>query len=49
MSERGYVKGPKKLGQIFGGSYLYAMFIKWGVISDGTDGETDGTDKTDSI
>ena len=35
MNECGYVKGPKKLGQVFGGSYLYAMFIKWGVI-DGT-------------
>ena len=49
MSECGYVKGPKKLGQIFGGSYLYAMFIAWGVITDEADGETDGTDKTDSI
>ena len=32
MNECGYVKGPKKLGQVFGGSYLYAMFIRWGVI-----------------
>ena len=33
MNECGYVKGPKKLGQVFGGSYLYAMFLSWGVIS----------------
>ncbi|MBO6148242.1 MAG: hypothetical protein J6O55_02755, partial [Lachnospiraceae bacterium] len=39
MSECGFVKGPKKLGQIFGGSYLYAMFIRWGVITDWADGE----------
>ena len=32
MNECGYVKGPKKLGQVFGGSYLYAMFLSWGVI-----------------
>ncbi|MBQ8945400.1 MAG: hypothetical protein IJ058_01150 [Lachnospiraceae bacterium] len=32
MNECGYVKGPKKLGG-FGSSYLYAMFLEWGVIS----------------
>lgn len=35
QNECGYVKGPKSAGQIFGGSYLYAMFIAWGVITDG--------------
>ena len=34
MRKMGYVSGPKKLGQIFGGSYLYAMFLEWGVITD---------------
>jgi len=44
MSECGYVKGPKKLGQIFGGSYLYAMFIAWGVISSSPDGSTESAE-----
>lgn len=29
--EEGYVSGPKRLGG-FGSSYLYAIFLKWGVI-----------------
>lgn len=29
----GYVSGPKKIGG-FGASYLYAIFLKWGVIKD---------------
>ena len=33
QKERGYVKGPKAIGQIFGISYLYAMFIAWGLIT----------------
>ena len=32
QEEKGYVKGPKSAGQIFGASYQYGMFIKWGVI-----------------
>ncbi|MBO5550682.1 MAG: hypothetical protein J5966_01880, partial [Lachnospiraceae bacterium] len=32
QQDKGYVKGPKAAGQIFGGSYLYAMFLEWGVI-----------------
>ena len=32
QEECGYVKGPKAAGQIFGASYLYAVFIAWGVI-----------------
>ena len=28
----GYVKGPKSAGQIFGASYLYSMFLEWGLI-----------------
>ena len=45
----GFVKGPKKLGT-FGASYLYAIFIKFGIITDkqvaaddvSADNETDG-------
>jgi hypothetical protein len=29
----GYVKGPKKLGT-FGASYLYPMFVRFGVITE---------------
>ena len=32
QKECGYVKGPKAAGQIFGGSYLYSVFLAWGVI-----------------
>lgn len=32
QAETGYVKGPKSAGQIFGASYLYSIFLKWGVI-----------------
>ena len=32
MEQEGRVRGPKKMGQIFGGSYLYAMFVTWGLI-----------------
>lgn len=28
----GYVKGPKRL-KVFGASYLYAIFLEWGLIS----------------
>ncbi len=31
QSEYGFVPGPKKLGT-FGASYLYAIFLKWGII-----------------
>lgn len=31
MSEVGYVKGPKKL-ETFGASYLYPMFLRFGII-----------------
>ena len=34
QQREGYVKGPKAAGQIFGASYLYAVFLKWGVITD---------------
>lgn len=34
MRKMGYVSGSKKLGG-FGSSYLYAMFLEWGVITDG--------------
>lgn len=30
----GCVKGPKACGQIFGISYLYAIFLRWGIITD---------------
>ena len=36
MEKEGMVRGPKnpkKLGQVFGGSYLYAMLVQWGVIT----------------
>ena len=33
QEERGCVKGPKSAGQIFGASYLYVVFLKFGVIS----------------
>lgn len=35
QEEQGLVKGPKAAGQIFGASYLYAMFLKWGIITVG--------------
>ena len=28
----GLVRGPKSAGQVFGASYLYSVFIRWGVI-----------------
>ena len=31
QSECGCVKGPKACGQIFGISYLYAIFLRWGI------------------
>ena len=34
QKEHDCVKGPKAIGQIFGISYLYAMFIAWGLITD---------------
>lgn len=34
QEKEGYVKGPKAAGQIFGASYLYSIFLKWGVIRD---------------
>ncbi len=34
QERHGYVKGPKAIGQIFGISYLYAMFVSWGLITD---------------
>ena len=33
QEEYGFVKGPKACGQIFGISYLYAIFLHWGLIS----------------
>ena len=33
MDKEGYVKGPKKLG-CFGASYLYSIFIRFGIIAD---------------
>ena len=33
QDNNGFVLGPKKLGG-FGSSYLYAIFLKWGIISD---------------
>jgi len=30
----GCVKGPKAIGQILGISYLYAMFVSWGLITE---------------
>ena len=33
QAECGYVKGPKACGQIFGISYLYAIFLHWGIIT----------------
>ena len=32
QSTEGYVKGPKRL-KVFGASYLYAVFLEWGLIS----------------
>ena len=34
QEEKGYVKGPKSAGQIFGGSYLYSVFLAWQIIRD---------------
>ena len=34
MAECGYVKGPKSAGQVFGASYLYAVFLAWKIIRD---------------
>ena len=34
MESAGCVSGPKKLG-VFGASYLYAMFLEWGLIKKG--------------
>ena len=28
----GMVRGPKSAGQVFGASYLYSVFVRWGVI-----------------
>ena len=33
QAECGCVKGPKACGQIFGISYLYAIFLHWGIIT----------------
>ncbi len=33
QKEEGYVKGPKRL-KVFGASYLYAIFLSWGIITD---------------
>ncbi len=30
----GFVKGPKRLN-VFGASYLYAIFLEWGIITSG--------------
>ena len=38
MEEEGYVKGPKKLG-CFGDSYLYSIFIRFGIITEKREGE----------
>ena len=37
QNKEGYVKGPKKLG-CFGASYLYSMFIRFGIITDNNTG-----------
>ena len=34
QDECGYVRGPKSAGQVFGGSYLYAVFLAWRIIRD---------------
>lgn len=34
MKNQGYVKGPKALGIPGAGSYLYAIFLNWGIIKD---------------
>lgn len=41
QQDAGFVKGPKAAGQIFGGSYLYAVFVAWGVISSSPDVSVD--------
>ncbi len=33
QAEHGCVTGPRKLGDLFGKSQLYAMFLRWGLIS----------------
>ncbi len=37
QQEHGSVTGPRKLGDLFGKSQLYAMFLRWGLISDRKD------------
>lgn len=32
QKEEGCVKGPKRL-KVFGASYLYAIFVSWGIIT----------------
>ena len=39
QKKQGYVKGPKSAGQIFGASYLYAVFLKFGVIKSAVDSD----------
>lgn len=34
QKEEGCVKGPKRL-KVFGASYLYAIFVSWGIIKRG--------------
>ena len=34
MERDGYVRGPKSAGQVFGASYLYAVFLAWRIIRD---------------
>ena len=41
QDECGYVKGPKSAGQVFGSSYLYSVFVSWGVILDSPPVEED--------
>ena len=33
QGEMSFVKGPRSIGEIFGRSYLYAMFLEWGIIT----------------
>ncbi len=40
----GYVRGPKRMS-VRGASYLYAMFLEWGIITDKNNTEKEGSNE----
>ncbi|MBR1476755.1 MAG: hypothetical protein IJ608_02195, partial [Lachnospiraceae bacterium] len=41
MERDGYVRGPKSAGQVFGGSYLFSIFLAWQIITTSPDASVD--------